>query len=372
MKNICLVMTGCIAPPENVYTLYVTDHEIRKEQYKDAILFYIKYTKIRKIIFCDNSEADEIDGLKQCAENYHKEFEWLSCKGNIERICEKGKGYGEGEILKYILDNSYIIRNCDTIVKVTGRIQVRNLNSILVHTHIHNNYFNIYIDEKGNKFADTRFFIIKIKDFKDVLLNEYKNVDDKNKVTLEVCYANKIIKENMQYQNFPICIDYEGVSGSSGIIYHLSKKEKYLYNIILFTYRVLGITPNYLSGNKLEIGYELPERVWAEQFSNLSGKNIAIYGAGIIGQRFYKLSIKYCNVSLWVDSEYSKLNRIMGKKIKSPQKLNTKKIDCVVISVRAEKAYEEICENIKCININTKIMWFNGDISKNDRRECKN
>ena len=41
LESVCLVMTACISPPAQVINLCVKDMDYRKQQYIEAICFYI-------------------------------------------------------------------------------------------------------------------------------------------------------------------------------------------------------------------------------------------------------------------------------------------------------------------------------------------
>ena len=52
-----LVVTGCIAPPQGVAELAVTDAEARRQQYLDSLGWALHETPFTKIVYCDNSDA---------------------------------------------------------------------------------------------------------------------------------------------------------------------------------------------------------------------------------------------------------------------------------------------------------------------------
>ena len=73
-------------------------------------------------ISCDNSnfKSDKINNIK------NPNFELLQYKENYD-LTEKGKGYGEFQIMKFAMAHSLRMKKYDYIVKITGRLYVRNL-----------------------------------------------------------------------------------------------------------------------------------------------------------------------------------------------------------------------------------------------------
>ena len=59
--------------------------------------------------------------------NTKKEFEWISFQGNTTKTQEKGKGYGEGEIIEYAINHSQLLAKSKMLMKLTGRFYVKNM-----------------------------------------------------------------------------------------------------------------------------------------------------------------------------------------------------------------------------------------------------
>jgi hypothetical protein len=238
LEKTCLIITGTVSPSNDVYALKLKNQNERMEQYISSIRYYILNTKIKNIIFCDNSNtySNEIDNLKEIARTKNKNFEYLYFLGNTQKVIEQGKGYGEGEIINYILDNSQIIKYIKTIIKVTGRIKVKNLNLLLNLSKKNINYFNTIYTNLN--ICDTRIYIINIEDYKKYFINGYKNVDDRNRHWLEHEFKDIIKKNNIKYKLFPILPNIDGISGSTGEKYKDSKK--YYIKKILSKFNMYG------------------------------------------------------------------------------------------------------------------------------------
>ena len=126
MARSVILLTACINPNGMGYT-YLQDPEIRKSQYLEAIDFYLKETNC-DIVFCENTGAnifDEIESAEKCSR-----LEYLTFCGN-DYDKRRGKGYGEATIICYAIENSRRLRNVDSVIKITGRVIIRNISELL-------------------------------------------------------------------------------------------------------------------------------------------------------------------------------------------------------------------------------------------------
>jgi len=217
-NNVALVVTGCVAPPENVPVLKITDSETRAAQYIESLGFYISHTGIRNIIFCENSDYPVDDLILDMAEKCGKEFEWLKFCGNQEKSARFGKGYGEGEILNYVFSNSNLIKQCNYMVKVTGRLKVLNLSLLILSATRNQAYFWIK-SGGGMQWIDTRCYMMPCDLFSQKFLNVYEKIDDRKKYDMELVFYDTIKNNYINHKKFLVCPRIAGMSGSDGRIY---------------------------------------------------------------------------------------------------------------------------------------------------------
>lgn len=172
-NDVVLIITGCVRPNIRQRFLVLKDEEERLRQYIASVRFYISESPFTKIVFCDNSNYQyaEIDTLVKLAQSYGKEFEWLAFQGDSSKILVHGKGYGEGEIIRYALDNSKLTAIAHSFAKVTGRLTIGNIDQVIHNAKPNTNYFNrdIY---RGHG-TDTRFYLCDIDFYKRNLLDAY-------------------------------------------------------------------------------------------------------------------------------------------------------------------------------------------------------
>ena len=117
-------------------------------------------------------------------------------------------------------------------VKITGRIIIRNIDSIIDKMKPDVNYFNSVRVWTRDAQIDTKFYKVTKEAFEQNFLDAYKNVSDREGRYLEHVYYTAIKKNKLRYRNFPEYPIYEGSSGSLGVSYG-SVRWKYILKNIL-------------------------------------------------------------------------------------------------------------------------------------------
>ena len=224
-QEVVLIITGCIAPITNQSHLVLKDIEERHRQYIHSLLFYIKQTNFYNIIFCDNSSyvSHEQSVVEEMARKEGKTFEWLSYRGDMEKSAfYSNKGIGEDEILSYVIEHSQLINKSRTIVKITGRLILKNIEQIVENAQYGVTYF--YRDLYGdvNHGVDTRFYVSDLLFFKSNLMDCFARLNN-YELRLEDAYYY-IMKG--EYSLLPIYPRFEGMSSGNGRIYDSESELK--------------------------------------------------------------------------------------------------------------------------------------------------
>lgn len=247
--NIALIITGCIAP-DNVPYLKLTDTEKRLQQYLHSIKYYIEETAITNIIFCENSNYEfDYSEYISLAKKKNKHLEVLTFLGDNAKVKEKGKGYGEGEILQYVFRNSKLIEKVDSIYKVTGRLNIKNINKILEKEEAGHIYFNKNL--YSYKSLDTRFWRMPKKIYEDYFMDVYENVNDDALKFLEYVFWDRMYLKKLKYHCHSYFPEVDGVSGSTNEPYRENRKSYSIWFSICSVLKIYNLvyTPNFVIFN---------------------------------------------------------------------------------------------------------------------------
>ncbi len=354
-----LLITGCVNPPENVYFLSLKDPDVRRKQYFESLEYFVRNSVFDRLIFCDNSSEKPQDELLGLALGLNKEIEWISFQGDENKCVEKGKGYGEGEIIEHALKNSRLLKSCDYFAKVTGRLIVHNIDHILEMIRPDRDiYINLFADDRNDIYADTRFYISRIDFYNRELLSLYKNVDDRKRMNIERQFGERLRSDNIDHELLPDQPAYEGFSGSSGLRICVGEAEisdfavmrKEIIDGKYYHYKWMNHEMRIFPCDE-EPGHEL-----------IKNTKLMLYGAGKAGRLFYKSFSEWCRIAHWVDRNYENLVEIYGKNIEPPDIITENDCKYVVIAIEDYVICREILENISRTNIGSagEAIWFNG------------
>ena len=200
--------------------LVLRNEEERLKQYEDSIRFLLRSGAFTKVVFCENSNygIGKLSSLTEIAGENGVELELLSFQGNEEKACIHGKGYGEGEIMDYVFSNSKLIRTEDYFIKITGRLKIDNIKSIIGRMNRQRTYFNIP-NRTLRDIYDTRMYGMPVSQFKDCFLHSFGQVMDEQGIFLEMVYTKVLQEHNIKVHNFPRYPRIVGISGSGGAVY---------------------------------------------------------------------------------------------------------------------------------------------------------
>lgn len=220
-----LILTGTIKPAAACGTVTIRDTEERLQQYIESIQFFIESGAFQKIVFCENSNfeinnsgIEKLAYLRDEANRQKVELEILSFQGDSEQTAIHGKGYGEGEIMKYVFDHSKLLNGEQSFMKITGRMKVDNITQIIERLKPEKTYFNIP-NRTHREMYDTRMYVMPVTSFQTLFMNQYDRVMDDEGVYLEKVYTSIIQEHHIPIDNFPRYPRIVGVSGSTGAQY---------------------------------------------------------------------------------------------------------------------------------------------------------
>lgn len=217
--KIVLLLTGCI-DPSLIHNRWHTlnDAKLRLQQYIEAISFYINNTNLN-IVIVENSGYDMasesgFDNIRNSGR-----IELLSYLAS-EQVRFNGKGYGEGDILRYALENSRTLEDADYVVKATGRIKIRNIDNLIRLTkRLSKKSTRYFIGEKlyKAKWIQSYLFIAHKDFFGKMFFNQMKLVSERNedmKMFEEGLYCavvEWVTKSQGKFYNVLTPIDVEGM-----------------------------------------------------------------------------------------------------------------------------------------------------------------
>jgi hypothetical protein len=238
-----ILLTACVNPEGMAFTK-LQDANVRLNQYKKALTWYLQATKL-PIVVVENTMTDFSDEFSEYIRSGRLEF--LTFNGN-QFDKSRGKGYGEALIIKYGIEHSHILKQSKRLIKVTGRLVIKNLKQLYgIATCLNDVYANTILLD-GRCMCVSYFFIAPIEFMKEIFLNGQDRLNDSKYYYFEHLLFDSTLAwtqkgHKLKMFCFPILI--EGMSGTSGKAY-IKPKFAYTRAFIVYVLARLGFYKNYI------------------------------------------------------------------------------------------------------------------------------
>jgi len=163
-----LLLTATIQVAEGLTDSPISDPTRREREYLDCLRFYLAQEQVTRVVFVENSGAD-LTAFRRLPTPHNVHLEVVSLDQNVFPR-PFGKGYGEAHLIDTVLSRSELLLQARAFVKMTGRIRLKNLTSLLSSLDItasghfdvrdHEIYTRLRLAASGHH-ADTRFFAVR-------------------------------------------------------------------------------------------------------------------------------------------------------------------------------------------------------------------
>ncbi len=126
MKNEVLLITATFTSGKTPFTR-LSDTRERTERYMEGLLAWLADPHFTRIVLARNC-ATPINPavLDELGREHGKEIELLDCPES-DLTPHRGKGFGEGEIIRHALVHSRLLRAGDSFYKITGKFYCPDL-----------------------------------------------------------------------------------------------------------------------------------------------------------------------------------------------------------------------------------------------------
>lgn len=246
-RSYVILLTACVNPGGMPFTV-LNDTSERLRQYREALDFYLNETTL-PIVFCENTLCDFSEDYKEYIASGR--LEYITFDGN-NFDKSRGKGYGETLIMEEAFRHSWLLDQCNFVVKITGRLIVRNI-SQLVKDNRRMFTDTIQTFYPNNNMADSRLVILPKLFCIDDFLARKDSINDTEGYYFEhLLYDAVISRKKYIYVPFLHVPLIDGVSGSTGNLY---KSDNVKYNHHRFAFDMLG---NALKMERLYPNYHTP------------------------------------------------------------------------------------------------------------------
>ena len=222
MKTIpvTVLITTANNPPDGVPYLQMTDPVMRTIAAKAALYFWVAQG-VEQIVLADATGTNLLTAHEEAEiDKSETRVEQINYKQDSEFVIRKGKGYGEGRLIEYAINNSELLAREEYFFKCTGKVYVRNFPAIAGAVKA-NNISNLFWRYMGDgswtqPFADCRFYYTSKSFARNHLLPAYFEANDSGNVYCE-SRLHEALDRNMKAgrSERPLIAGYAGATGET-------------------------------------------------------------------------------------------------------------------------------------------------------------
>src|SRR3569833_2226382 len=173
-----VLITSALSPPSNTPMLRMTDSNMRSITTRAAVFFWVGQGQ-KSIVICDATASsvlspEELATIRKLGVL----IEQLAYKQDDMLLVQRGKGFAEGQLIKFAIENSQLLGRSDSFFKCTGKVFCRNFAGIcelIARNNIANMYWKLFEGSPLERsLVDARFFYTSRSDFHRLLLPAYE------------------------------------------------------------------------------------------------------------------------------------------------------------------------------------------------------
>ena len=182
-----------------------------------------------KFVICDGSGFDFTNIVKKKFPNL--DIECLSFLNDAEQVKFCGKGFGEGEIIRYALKHSSYLKESEWFAKCTAKLWVENFQDCIQEWNgrfLCKAYFsNVFSFKKtALEYIDTRFYLVDKYFYATYFSEAHLNLVVDSGVGIEEKFLEVVNKQDFKKILFRHSPVVSGVGGGSGKYYNTSTTRR--------------------------------------------------------------------------------------------------------------------------------------------------
>ena len=179
---VTLLITTANTPPIGLPFLSMTNTISRRIAAKAALYFWASFG-VANIVLADATGSDLLsDADMDELQTFGARIEQIHYLQDSEMIAKRGKGYSEGKLVEFAVQNSRLIAQSGSFFKITGKTYVRNfldlyklINEFKVSTMV---WKHIEDGELAKPWADCRFYYVRKEIALEHFAPAYLEADD--------------------------------------------------------------------------------------------------------------------------------------------------------------------------------------------------
>lgn len=227
-QKIPVLLTSSVIPHDTGVALKDTQERIRLTL--DSIGEWLKIDSAICIVVCDGSNHDFSLSI---AERYpDAAIECLYFENQQDLVRSHGRGYGEGEIVRYALAHSRVIAQAGCFAKCTAKLWVPNFAQCAADWHTGIRLKAVFLDVFSPlrptrlAYIDTRFYIASCESYREHFESAHYQIRASDGHGLEECFRDVFLQHRFPSSLFRVPPIICGVGGGTGSYYRNPLKRR--------------------------------------------------------------------------------------------------------------------------------------------------
>ena len=228
LSSVPVLLTSSIVPQD--LNVRLKDPEVRLQHAIESISFWLSLRPTPPIVLCDGSGFNFKSIISSTFPD--SDIECLSFENDVESVKKYGRGFGEGEIVRYAIANSQKIRDSKCFTKCTSKLWVDNYydlcsqwNGTLLLQGVFKNSINPF-KKCVISYIDTRFYIISVDAYKSFFESAHLSIDKPSKFGLEDVFLERVLLYDIQEALTTVVPTICGVGGAIAKYYRNSFQRR--------------------------------------------------------------------------------------------------------------------------------------------------
>jgi hypothetical protein len=222
-----ILLTSCIYVSD--YSVKLQDPTLRINYTLESVDKWLKLIQGISLVICDGSGFDFSSIVKE--KFPQAKIECLFFITDQKAVQYHGKGYGEGEIIKYAMQHSAYLKQADYFAKCTAKLWVENFQECLNGWNgkflCRATFSNVFSFKKTTfDHIDTRFYLVSKDFYYQYLSSAHLDLGGTTGMSIEDVFRDVVLNnkmENVLFTNPPLI---GGVGGGTGKYYNNSMTKK--------------------------------------------------------------------------------------------------------------------------------------------------
>ncbi len=227
-RRIPVLLTSSVIAHDTGVTLKDTEERIRLAL--ESVREWLKLDPALPIVLCDGSNHDFSAAASEQFPG--ATIECLPFENKQELVRQYGRGYGEGEIVRYALNHSRLIAEAGCFAKCTSKLWVANFKECAATWNgrllLKGVFLHVFSPLRPTEFSyiDTRFYIASCDLYHQYFEHAHLQIRKDEGHGLEECFRDVFLANRLGQVLLPIPPVICGVGGGTGTYYRNPLKRR--------------------------------------------------------------------------------------------------------------------------------------------------